>query len=71
MKRTLTLFVNEFDNLVFGWKVGRNQYFLESDWTYSCSGKGMGIDLQEELKQEYKSLMTNSSEQMQGVIEND
>lgn len=29
------------------------------------------IDLQEELKQEYKSLMTNSSEQMQGVIEND
>lgn len=50
MKRTLTLFVNEFDNLVFGWKVGRNQYFLESDWTYSCSGKGIGIDLQEELK---------------------
>lgn len=28
-------------------------------------------ELQEELKQEYKSLMTNSSEQMQGVIEND
>lgn len=29
------------------------------------------VELQEELKQEYKSLMTNSSEQMQGVVEND
>ena len=29
------------------------------------------VELQEELKQEYKNLMTNSSEHMQGVIENE
>ena len=48
MKRTLALFVNNNDNLTCGWRAGRNQYFLESNWTYTRPDRGFG--LRDELK---------------------